>query len=617
MIPLERRRHFLAVVTKEEAEKRWRDAIQPAPLGSEQVPLDQALGRVLADDVRARIDLPPFDRSVVDGFAVVATDTFGADEEKRARLALGGDALAAGSSGQGVEVKVGTALEIATGAPVPRGANAVVMIERCERAPGAVLVGAAVVPGEGIQFAGSDVRRGETVFRRGERLGARETGVLAAQGFASVPCWRRPRVAVLSTGDELVSPGGEIKGGQIYDSNGRIVCDLLRENGCEAVPLGIARDSREDLRRQFERALEMDAFVLSGGTSKGAGDLTYQLVNELGKPGILVHGVAVKPGKPLVLAAWGRKPVAVLPGFPSSAAITFDVFVKPVLRVLAGLEEVERRDRREARLAVSMPAGGGRHEFVLVNLVAGEDGLVAFPLLKGSGSVAAFAQADGYLEVASSRERAERGDRFEVTLLAARGAADLVVAGAADPLVDRLLERLAARGVRAKVLATGSLAGLDAVARGEADVAATVLRDEAVKRKLVLVRLGARRQGIVARDLGPLGDTPSVEKARALGWRIINRNPGSGTRVLIDRLLGKDASQVPGYSVLARSPQGAVAAVAAGTADFTVGPEGVAREAGLKFFPLVDEEVELAFLEERRERLKVLLEAAREPTSSA
>jgi putative molybdopterin biosynthesis protein len=607
VIPLERRRHFLAVVTKEEAEKRWRDVIQPAPLGSESVPLEQALGRVLSEDVRARIDLPPFDRSVVDGFALVAKDTFGADEEKRARLALTAEALAAGSSGQGVEVKPGAAVEIATGAPVPRGANAVVMVERCERAPGAVLVGAAVVPGEGIQFAGSDVRRGEVIFRRGERLGARETGVLAAQGFAGVSCWRRPRVAVLSTGDELVVPGGEIRGGQIYESNGRIVCDLLRENGCEPVPLGIARDSRDDLRAQFARAMEADAFVLSGGTSKGAGDLTYQLVNEFGKPGILVHGVAVKPGKPLVLAAWGRKPIAVLPGFPSSAAITFDVFVKPVLRVLAGLEEVERRDRREARLAVSMPAGGGRHEFVLVNLVAGDDGLVAFPLLKGSGSVAAFAQADGYLEVASSRERAERGDRFEVTMLAGR-AADLVVAGAVDPLVDRLLERLAGRGVRAKVLATGSLAGLDAVARGEADVAATVLRDEAVKRKLALVLLGKRRQGIVARDMGPLGDAPSVEKARALGWRLINRNPGSGTRALIDRLLGKDASQVPGYSVLARSPQGAVAAVAAGTADFTIAPESVAREAGLQFFPLVEEEIELAFLEERRARLVTLLE---------
>jgi putative molybdopterin biosynthesis protein len=424
-------------------------------------------------DIAARIDLPPFDRAVVDGFAVVASDTFGADEEKRSRLELAASALAAGDAGASVALARGKAIEIATGAPVPLGADAVVMIENCERAQGAVLVGKAVVPREGIQFKGSDVKAGELLFRKGARLGARDTGVLAGQGFATVPCFRRPRVAVISTGDELKKPGETLSAGQIYDSNGRVACDLARENGCEAHDLGVARDSREELLAAFNRARGYDAIVLSGGTSKGAGDLTWRLVDELGKPGILVHGVAIKPGKPLVLAAWDRKPLAILPGFPSSAAITFDVFVKPVLRMLAGLDPVEARDHRDASLAVSMPAGGGRHEFVLCNLVKNEDQLLAWPIIKGSGSVSAFAQADGFFEVPSSRDHMERGARVQVTLIAAeKNAADLVVVGAADHASTALLALLKEKtGLRAKLLARPPQAGIEAVARGEADIA--------------------------------------------------------------------------------------------------------------------------------------------------
>ncbi len=643
MIPLERRRHFLAVVSKEEAEKRWRDALRPEPLGVEEVPLDAALGRVLGADVTAKIDLPPFDRAVVDGFAVLASDTVGANDEQRVRLELAAAAVAAGETARGVEVTKGKAVEVATGAPVPRGANAVVMVEDCEREPGAVLVGRALVPGDGIQLAGSDVRQGEALFRRGERLGARETGVLAGLGVGSVPCFKRPRVAVVSTGDELVPPGaGPLAFGQIYDSNARIVCDMVRENGCEAFYLGIARDRREDLLEHFERARSFDALVLSGGTSKGAGDLTYRLVNELGKPGILVHGVAVKPGKPIVLAAWDRKPVVILPGFPSSAAITFDVFVKPVLRALAGLTAVESRDAREARLAVTTPAGGGRHELVLCHLVKGEgDELVAFPILKGSGSVSAFAQADGFFEIASNKERAERGERVRVTVLnASRAAPDLVVMGSACPALDGVLGLLREKtGVTSKVLGVGATAGLEAVARGEADLAPVNLVDEsgvynelqARSRGVGLVRGYGRAQGFVARDLAPLGSPPRMARARALGWRLVNRNAGSGTRIIIDGLLaeaaresGADdargwASGWPGFDAIARSAQGAVAAIAGSRADLTVALESVARDAGLDFFLLREERLDFAVSRERlgKPAVRAFVEVLKTPEARA
>jgi putative molybdopterin biosynthesis protein len=617
--PPEARRHFLAVVSKEEAERTWRAALAPEPLGVEDVPLEDALGRTLGADVTAAIDLPPFDRAVVDGFAVIASDTFVAGDAREVTLRLAGAAVAAGDDGRAVQVSPGTAVEVATGAPLPRGANAVVMVENVEREPGAVRVGRAVVPGEGIQFTGVDLRRGETIFRRGERLGARETGVLAGQGLGQVPCFKRPRVAVISTGDELVAPGaGPLRLGQIYDSNARIVCDLVRENGGVASNLGFARDTREALVALLEKARSFDAIVLSGGTSKGAGDLTYKLVDELGKPGILVHGVAVKPGKPTVLAAWGRKPVVILPGFPTSAAITFDVFVKPVIRILAGLDAVEPRDRREATLAVSMPAGGGRHEYVLCNLVRSGDGLVAYPIIKGSGSVAAFAQADGFFEVPPNRDRAEKGERYQVTLVNAdRREADLVVVGASCPLLDRILgiarERL---GLRSKVVGVGSKAGLEAAARGEADLApvnllgADGVYNESFARGLGLglVRGYARKQGLALRPGLGLAGSPEeiVVRARERGLRLMNRNGGSGTRVLIDGLLERAAGATgaadrrawavgfPGYDVLARSHQGACGAVASGNADWTVAIESCARDAGLSFVGLRLEELDFA-----------------------
>jgi putative molybdopterin biosynthesis protein len=526
MIPLERRKNFLALATKEEAEKRWREALRPGPLGVELVPIEEALGRVLGEDVRARTDLPPFDRAVVDGFAVRAEDTFGADEEKTVRLLLAASAIAAGGAATTGEVAKGTAIEIATGAPIPRGADSVVMVEHCETKDGAVFVGRAVVPREGIQAKGSDMRAGETVFRKGDRLSARETGVLAGQGLGALPCYRRPRVAVISTGDELRAPGsGELAPGQIYDSNARIVADLVRESGGEAHVLGIARDTREDLRAHFERAQAFDAVILSGGTSKGAGDLTYRLVGELGKPGILVHGVQIKPGKPVVLAAWERKPVVVLPGFPSSAAITFDVFVKPVLRALAGLDAEEARERREARLALTIPAGMGRHEVVLCHLVRAKDELVAFPIVKGSGSVSAFAQADGFFEVAASRERAEKGEKVQVTLLGGgRGPADLVVGGVKHAILEGLVTLLLERtGLRAKVVATGSVAGAEACARGEIDLALVATADADRMSGLVLLPGFKRKKGAGEESLAfvatmaGLGDSKEAEEKTAAG----------------------------------------------------------------------------------------------------
>ncbi|HEM46249.1 MAG TPA: molybdopterin biosynthesis protein, partial [Alphaproteobacteria bacterium] len=319
-----RQQQFLEVLDRDEAEKRWRAVIDVAPLGHESVRLDEALGRVLAEDVRAAVDVPGFDRSNMDGFAVQAADTFGASEEEPVRLRLNDETVPTGVS-PALEVTPGTATPIATGGMLPRGADAVVPVEHTDLAAGdprTVIVRQPRTPGAAVSYAGTDMGRGETVLFAGTRLTSRETGVLAAIGRAEVTVVRRPRVAILSTGDEIVQPGEPMRPGLVYDSNGRILADAVRELGGGADFRGAFRDDVEALRKALRLAIdESDVVLLSGGTSKGEGDLNAVVVGEL-DPGIVVHGVALKPGKPICLAASGTKPVVILPGFPTSAIFT-------------------------------------------------------------------------------------------------------------------------------------------------------------------------------------------------------------------------------------------------------------------------------------------------------
>jgi putative molybdopterin biosynthesis protein len=447
---------------------------------------------------------------------------------------------------------------------------------------------------------------GETVLFAGARLTSRETGVLAAIGRAQVAVVRRPRVAILSTGDEIVQPGAAMRPGLVYDSNGRILADAVAELGGEPWFLGAFRDDEAELRAALARALaEADLVLLSGGTSKGEGDLNARVVGAL-EPGIVVHGVALKPGKPICLAAQRRKPVAILPGFPTSAIFTFHEFVAPVLRRLAGAP-AERRDTVSARLALRTSSERGRLEYLLVGLVRGDDGgLAAWPMGKGSGSVTAWSRADGFVRVPRNVELLEADAPVEVTLLGRElPLADLVVIGSHCVGLDRLASALAREGLAVKVHAVGSQGGLAAAARGECDAAPIHLLDPASGRYnqpflgegLRLLPGWTRMQGVVTRP----EETRPVEALLAdPAARMVNRNRGAGTRVLIDELLA--GRRPPGFAYEPRSHYAVAAAVAQGRADWGVAIETVAREQGLRFQPLRAEHYDFAVPASRWER---------------
>jgi putative molybdopterin biosynthesis protein len=628
-----RQEQFLEVVSAAQARERFEGHIDLTPLPAESVTLAQSHTRVLAHDVVAAVDAPPFDRSNVDGFAVRAADTVGASDGRPKVFSLNAEVIACGFA-PAIAVLPGTCTAIATGGVIPRGADAVVMIEQTElieEGAARIELRRAAAPGQFISYAGSDIARGENLLRRGTRIGSREIGMLAACGLDRVDVVRRPKVAVLSTGDELVEPGKPLKPAGVYDSNGAIIAASIAEAGGEAIVLGAYPDDAALLEKVVRDALAVsDIVVLSGGTSKGAGDLSHRVVSQLGKPGILVHGVALKPGKPLCLGVIGDKPIVVLPGFPTSAIFTFHTFVAPVIRARAGLPPEAARTVN-ARVPVRVSSELGREEFVLVSLIDAGEGAVAFPIGKGSGAVTSFSQADGFLEIDALASALEADSVARVTLIgSAARAPDLVIMGSHDVALDVIVGALADRGFTARTLAVGSQGGVAAANRGECDIAPVHLVDPAsgqynkhlVTPGLSLVPGWRRMQGILFRRGDARFEGRSAQDALKIvladvSALMVNRNAGAGTRVLIDKLL--DGARPAGYANQPKSHNAVAAAIAQGRADWGLAIEPVAKLYGLGFLPVSPEHYDFLVVEKWRGRpaVQAFLAAMREEEARA
>ncbi|HEX8030145.1 MAG TPA: gephyrin-like molybdotransferase Glp [Vicinamibacterales bacterium] len=390
----------------EEARQLIADACRPIER-TERVRLVDANGRVAAVDVQSTRDVPPFSRAGMDGFAVRAEDTFGASryEPKTLRVI---EKVYTGMVPT-LTVEAGTATEIATGAPMPHGADAVVMVEETEKAGSDVRVLTPVYPRQNVGRQGADIATGQTVITRGSVLNPSRIGALAALGVGEVAVFAKPTVAILSTGNEIADPGEELLPGQIYDINKFTLSTIIQEHGGVPAPFATAQDTIDALEQAIDACAACDVLVFSGGSSVGERDLILDVIRKKGE--IVFHGIAVKPGKPTVFGTINGKPMFGMPGYPTSCLSNAYMLLVPALRSMARLAP-----RHTA--TVSLPLGQrivsttGRHQFYTVRII---DGL-AMPAFKASGDITSMSQADGYIEIAAQTDIAEKGETVDVKL---------------------------------------------------------------------------------------------------------------------------------------------------------------------------------------------------------
>jgi putative molybdopterin biosynthesis protein len=584
------------------------------PLGVEEISLIEALGRVLAEDVYAKVDSPPFDRSTVDGYAVDAKDVYGASESEPACLTISGKSEV--GSIPTAEAGGGRCVETATGAPLARGANAVVMVEYTKRVDDKVYVYRSVAPGENVSQTGSDITAGDVVIRKGKIISPSNIAVLAALGYKSIKVYRKPKIAVFSTGNELIEPGQPLSQGKVYDINGYTITAMLKEIGVDADFLGILPDDYHVIKQNIEQALQQyDVVVTSGSTSAGFGDAIYRVFAEHGA--VIVHGLKLRPGKPTVIAVSQGKLLIGLPGFPLSAMMVFMNVARPLISKMCGIEDSERYVIIKAKMAYRMDAGKGVRELIPVQLVETEEGLVAYPIVLGSGSASAIAMADGFIEIPENKQYVEEYEVVDVKLLSPSfRPPPLNIIGSHCPGIEVILR--VAGLTTSKIINVGSLGGWRALKRGEADICGTHLLDEDTGKYNVhmpkkmgleglveIYRGYARRIGLLVKKNNPKNIRSVIDLVRK-DVVFVNRLRGSGARALIDKLLReagitKPEDTIKGYTYEAKTHTAVASAIAQERADVGIAIEYVADIYGLDFIPLGDEIFDFAV---RKDRLK-------------
>lgn len=593
-----KRKEFRQLISVEKA-REIINSLHVLPI-QEGLDLKHAHGKILAEDIVTEINVPPFSRATMDGYAVRAEDTYACSETEPVRLKMLGN-IPAGSS-EKITVSAGEAVEIATGAPIPEGANSVVMVEYSSEEKDIVLIYRPVTLGENIMKAGSDILKGERVLRRGRKLGTREIGVLASVGKKEVPVLKL-QVGIISTGDELVPPGEKLGKGQVYDANSYTLYAGVQECGAFPQLYEIAKDNEKIMRQTLETAISECSLILtSGSTSSGAGDVMYRLIDEIGET--LAHGINIKPGKPVVIGIIKDVPIIGLPGNPMSALMIFNEFVAPLVRKALGTD----RELKKVEKGVigTVLRSEGRQQFLPVGLVRGR----VYPADRGSGAITSLSGADGFIEIPASVEFIEAGTDAEVTLFGEVEKPDLLIAGGFCPGID-LLEDLS--GLRFRTLYTGSSGGFSSIAAKTADIAGVNMPVEisgeqagiqynipTIKimglSEAVLVKGYRRDVGLIVRqdsEISGLSDLP--------GKILINRNLGSGTRALLDLKIAELADEkgiskreytgaISGYSSGAKSEVAICEAVVSGKADSGVGKRYCAEKNELKFIKFAEEE---------------------------
>ena len=592
------RRYYLSDIPLDEASKRFHEALREAgalaPSTVERVSLEGAGGRVTAGPLWAKISSPHYDSAAMDGIAVRSKDTTGASETSPVGLTVGRQAE-----------------WVDTGDPVPDGYDAVVMVEHVhEIDDSTVEIQASVPPYHHVRALGEDIVATEILLPESHILRPVDLGACAASGVTTVQVRRRPSVAVVPTGSELVAVGSPPAPGEIVEFNSLMLAGLVEEWGARAVRLPPVPDDFDKLRSALLDAVrDHDIVVVNAGSSAGSEDYTARLVEELGD--LVVHGVAYRPGHPVVLGVVEDRPVLGIPGYPVSAVLTCEIFVKPLIELKLGVR-TQRRRRITATMARKVVSAMGEDEHVRVALGRVGERMVATPIQRGAGVIMSLVRADGLVTVPRLSEGVETGTEVEVELLRSEEEIErkIVATGSHDLTLDLIASRLRQTdpGLTLSSSNVGSLGGLMALSRGEAHLAGTHLLDENTGeynvsfvrrylrgRDVVMLHLVERTQGLIVPKGNPL-DITSLEDLFREGLSFVNRQRGSGTRVLLDyklKQLGAKPESITGYDREEYTHLGVAAAVAGGRADTGLGILSAARAMGLDFVPLLNEQYDL------------------------
>lgn len=597
-----RERHvYLDMKTLKEATSIWRDASGPTRTGIEVVSSHDALGRVTAEPIFARKSVPHYHGAAMDGIAILARDTFGASDSRPLRMVLGD-----------------TAFEVDTGDPLPENTDAVIMVEFVERvSEKEVEIRSAAYPWQHVRKVGEDIVAGELLLPQNHKLRPPDIGALLAAGVLQVTVYAAPRVWIQPTGTELIpaARAAEAALGQIVEFNGTILAGMVR--GCGGIPVlqEIIADDFDSIRRTLREASESDADVIlmNAGSSAGSEDFTASAVAELGQ--VLVHGVTMMPGKPTILGIISGKPVVGIPGYPVSAILSFEQFVRPLLYSMQGLPapafpEVEAVVGRRA------PSKLGLEEFVRVIIGKVEGKLVAMPLQRGAGIITSLTRADGILRIPQELEGLNADEKVMVRLLRPEDQLDytLIMIGSHDNTIDVLANELKRRDARMHLSSNnvGSLGGLLAVRRGQTHLAGSHLLEtdtggynfayveKHLQGKPVrLIKLAMRQQGLVLRPGNPRGIRNIDDLARP-DVTFVNRQTGAGTRILFDYYLersGISPSAINGYDQEEFTHMAVAVSVLSGRADAGMAIYSSARALGLEFIPFAEERYDLVIPE--------------------
>ena len=586
---------YLTNVPLEQARKDYLAALAEQGFGArtERIRVQDAFGRVTARAVYAHINAPHYACSAMDGIALCARDSFGATETTP------------------VTLRKGQYTVVDTGDAIPEGCDAVIMVEELvKNDDGSVTIHAPAAPWQHIRQIGEDICAGEMILPGFMEVTPAAIGAMIAGGVPDLEVLARPVVGIIPTGDEIVPPCADPKPGDILEFNSSIFSAMLSSWGAEAKVYPIVPDKFEAIRATLERAAdECDMVILNAGSSAGRDDYSAEAVRQVGA--VLHHGIAIKPGKPAILGCRGAKPILGVPGYPVSGIIVIEELLRPLVDAWYG-RETENGSRTRAKLTRPVVSGLKYQEYVRVRMGYVGDTLTASPLPRGSGVVSSFMKADGMLEVPQGTEGYTAGEEVRVRLLVPKKRLKntLVVIGSHDPLLDELADLLhgADHGSYLSSAHVGSMGGIMAVRRGEAHAAGIHLLDTATGeynrayiRKyfphggVYLVRCVGRQQGLMLQKGNPLGVASFADLSRE-GLRYVNRQKGSGTRVLTDYLCGKyglDPDRIYGYEREEMTHNSVAVQIASGSADAGMGIYSAAKLYGLDFLPVCVEEYDL------------------------